>query len=142
MGAHSAGKKPHHVRLDSRAHEVGNFCNRAAGMIHLAVGISRQRVCHSGSARQLFREKGYPDKVAPYWRYHHANDRKKGNYKTGYRTGSQTEVWDHTPHKLDNQYYKLMRDEDFSGKDNCCGKIKGTGCHRWNARQSQDEKEI
>ena len=132
MGAHSVGKiSPCATGLNGV--EVGNFCNRAAGMDpplqsgNLAPTCMPQREVQGN----CFKKKGYPDKVAPYWRYHHANDRKKGNYKTGYRTGfADGGVWDHTPHKLDNQYYKLMRDEDFSGKDNCCGKIKGTGCHR------------
>ena len=93
MGAHSVGKiSPCATGLNGV--EVGNFCNRAAGMDpplqsgNLAPTCMPQREVQGN----CFKKKGYPDKVAPYWRYHHANDRKKGNYKTGYRTGSQTEV--------------------------------------------------
>jgi len=39
-------------------------------------------------------------------------------------------VWDRTPTKFDNDYFKLFEAEVFESKDNCCGKVKSGGCHR------------
>jgi len=39
-------------------------------------------------------------------------------------------LWDRTPTKFDNDYFKLFEDETFEHKDDCCGKIKKGYCHR------------
>jgi len=52
---------------------------------------------------------------------------KTGTTKDGMGDGG---FWDRTPEKFDNDYYKLFAAETYEGKDNCCGKIKGGGCHR------------
>jgi hypothetical protein len=39
-------------------------------------------------------------------------------------------LWDRTPTRFDNDYFKLFESELFDTKDNCCGKIKNGMCHR------------
>merc|ERR1712072_1080619 len=38
-------------------------------------------------------------------------------------------LWDRTPTKFDNDYFKLFETEVFESKDDCCGKIKNGACH-------------
>jgi len=39
-------------------------------------------------------------------------------------------LWDRTPTKFDNDYFKLFETEMFESKDDCCGKVKSGACHR------------
>lgn len=47
--------------------------------------------------------------------------------KNGFGDGG---FFDRTPTKFDNDYFKLFAEEEYEGKDICCGKTKGGGCHR------------
>eukprot|EP00747_Dinoflagellata_sp_TGD_P143241 gnl/TRDRNA2_/TRDRNA2_176360_c3_seq8.p1 gnl/TRDRNA2_/TRDRNA2_176360_c3~~gnl/TRDRNA2_/TRDRNA2_176360_c3_seq8.p1 ORF type:complete len:587 (+),score=52.74 gnl/TRDRNA2_/TRDRNA2_176360_c3_seq8:55-1815(+) len=42
-------------------------------------------------------------------------------------------VWDRTPKKFDNDYFKVFANQSYDGKNNCCGRVRGrTGgrsCH-------------
>jgi len=47
--------------------------------------------------------------------------------KNGFGDGG---FFDRTPTRFDNDYFKLFADEEYDGKENCCGKVKNGGCHR------------
>jgi len=47
--------------------------------------------------------------------------------KVGFGDGG---FWDQTPMVFDNDYYKHFSANQFSDKDNCCGKMKRGQCHR------------
>ena len=128
----------------THGYEVGNFCNRVMGMDpplqsgNLAPTCMPQREVQGN----CFKKKGYPDKVAPYWRYHHANDRKKGNYKP-----------DTEPVRDEVCGTTLLINWTINITSSCATRTlaeKTTAVERsrermsscWNARQSQDEKEI
>jgi len=55
-----------------------------------------------------------------------ANEEKR-KFSAGFSDGG---FFDVTPRRFDNEYYKHMANEEFEGKDNCCGGLTANGCHR------------
>ena len=125
MGAHSVGKiSPCASGLNGI--EKGNFCpmkKRYDPPIEMG-NESPQCQPQKHVQGNCWKPSGPKSYATPYYYFFRGG---RTGYKTGFADGG---VWDHTPDSLDNEYYKLMYDEDYGGRTKCCGGKNQHGCHR------------
>lgn len=129
MGAHSFGKASFSA---SGAVPHGPFCNFQE-LLKPALNEDNLRDCKPvyGKISKCWVEEecegtwcnGDPDALA-FTRYTPVWKDYLGNVQHGFVfTDSQGAIFDTTPESFDNDYFKLIADNDFILKDSCCGEV-------------------
>lgn len=135
MGAHSFGKvQPAACGAVFQNSQKGAFCNKRD---QLDPVVNKSNLVENGCKPKVgvvskcWTERKYKGKTVlyPVSEFGGSKKRAKKQHKIRKRTEAsgmhRGNYWDRTPDKFDNDYFKLFAEEDFNGKDVCCGKRGG-----------------
>lgn len=123
MGAHSVGViEPCAEGLNGI--EIGPWCKSEGGQIPQVTSgeiLPQKGTCQISHKHSCWRKQPNGN-VVPVHKNLNGN-----NILEGYGDGG---IWDQTPNRFDNHYFRVMKDSDYDDMNLCCGSAHGNSCDR------------